>query len=85
MMKALIAGYGLCAALALATITSPASANGRQPSADATPTARATPTEARPAKRYCVVYSVTESRIPRKVCKTRDEWMHDDDFDPLNP
>jgi hypothetical protein len=83
-MKILVAGFVGCAAMALTTIASPALANARQPSTDATPAASATPASAVKAKRYCVVYSVTESRIERKVCKTRDEWMRDDNFDPLN-
>lgn len=34
-------------------------------------------------KRYCIVQSMTGSRLPKKICKTRDQWMTDDGFDPL--
>lgn len=36
-------------------------------------------------KRYCVVESFTESRLPKKICKTRARWMDEDNFDPLAP
>ena len=36
-------------------------------------------------KQYCVVDTPTGSRIVRKICKTRDAWMREDNFDPLNP
>jgi hypothetical protein len=84
-MKILVFGSAACATLALAMIANPASAGGRQPPEEATPTARATPAKARPAKRYCLVYSITGSRIQRTVCKTRDEWMRDENFDPIDP
>ena len=38
--------------------------------------------EPRAATRYCAVEQVTVSRIPRKVCKTREQWMGRG-FDPL--
>jgi hypothetical protein len=38
--------------------------------------------QAKPATRYCIVDTYTGSRIPRKLCKTRDQWM-DQGFDPL--
>ncbi len=34
--------------------------------------------------RYCVVSTVTGSRIPVKECKTRKDWLAEG-FDPLNP
>jgi len=36
-------------------------------------------------KRYCVDASSTGSRLPKKVCKTRADWIADDNFDPLAP
>ena len=55
--------------------------DARSPDATASPTAEKTQPA---APRYCVVETVTGSRIPTKVCKTRDEWKADG-FDPLNP
>ena len=84
MMKAIFAATTGLAAFAM--IAGPAAANGREPAGDAKPAARATPTtEASSQKLYCVVDMVTGSRIPKKVCKTRETWMRDDNFDPLNP
>jgi len=34
------------------------------------------------AQRYCVVDSVTGSRIPLKICQTRAQWL-EEGFDPL--
>lgn len=36
-------------------------------------------------KRYCVSDTIVGSRLPKKVCKTRAQWMADDNFDPLAP
>jgi hypothetical protein len=36
-------------------------------------------------KKYCVVDTPTGTRINRKTCKTRQQWMSQDQFDPLNP
>lgn len=37
-----------------------------------------------PAKptRYCVVEQVTGSNIERKTCKTREQWIKQDGYDP---
>jgi len=35
-------------------------------------------------KRYCVKGSITGSRLDRKACKTRAEWLNEG-FDPLDP
>jgi len=35
--------------------------------------------------KYCVIDSVTGSRIRQKICKTRGEWIKENGFDPLNP
>ncbi|MCP3731696.1 hypothetical protein M9978_14810 [Sphingomonas sp. MG17] len=34
-------------------------------------------------KRYCAKHSATGSRIAKKVCKTRAQWIDEDGFDPL--
>lgn len=34
-------------------------------------------------RRYCVVDTITGSRMPRKVCKTRKEWLGEG-VDPLD-
>lgn len=46
-----------------------------QPSADAKPVKD---------KRYCVEGAITGSRIGRKECRTRAEWLKEG-FDPLDP
>lgn len=35
------------------------------------------------ARKYCVVDTVTGSRLAHKVCKTRQDWISQDGFDPL--
>ncbi|WP_066585851.1 hypothetical protein [Sphingomonas pruni] len=71
---------------ALTTIAASAQAAGPTPAGDVTPVANATPTAPPSAStKYCIVDTVTGSRIAKKVCKTRDAWMREDGFDPLNP
>lgn len=84
MIKSLFAAAAL-AGLALSTAATAADAKDRvaanAPAADAgAPTAA--PAKAEP--KYCLVDTVTGSRIPAKVCKTRSEWKKQG-FDPLNP
>jgi len=44
---------------------------------------QATGADAKPAPaKYCVVDSSTGTRIPKKVCLTRDDWLKRG-FDPL--
>jgi hypothetical protein len=77
---------GVVAIAALTAIGESARAAGPMPAVDAVPQANATPTAApSPQTKYCIVDTVTGSRITKKVCKTRDAWMHEDGFDPLNP
>jgi hypothetical protein len=40
--------------------------------------------QASPDQRYCVDVTVTGTRIPRRTCHTRADWMAQG-FDPLNP
>ncbi len=84
MTKTFMTGFATIAALTM--ITGSAQGVGRKATGDAAPTARATPTAApSPQTKYCVVDTVTGSRIAQKICKTRDAWMREDGFDPLNP
>jgi len=77
---------GVFAIAALTTIAGSAQAAGPRPAADTAPATSATPTATpSPQTKYCIVDTVTGSRIPKKVCKTRDAWMREDGFDPLNP
>ncbi|MEG3088606.1 hypothetical protein [Sphingomonas sp. PB4P5] len=74
---------------ALIAATSPAFADTGRASAEPTAnvtsnTAPAQTTSAKPvtAKRYCVIDTVTGSRLPQKTCQTREQWL-DQGFDPL--
>jgi hypothetical protein len=44
--------------------------------------ARAAAVKASPETKYCVVQTFTGSMLPRKVCRTRDEWIAREGFDP---
>lgn len=66
-----LAGFVITAGIATATPRDPL------PNADATPAATATTKAPVAEKRYCVVDSVTGSRIPQRVCKTAREWKAD--------
>jgi hypothetical protein len=84
MIKTFMAGFATIAALTMTAGS--ARAVGPKAIGDAAPTARSTPTaEPSPQTKYCIVDTVTGSRIAKKVCKTRDAWMREDGFDPLNP
>lgn len=52
-------------------------------SADGAVVANSTQAAPSPERRYCVVDTLTGSRVQHKVCKTRKEWL-DEGFDPLN-
>lgn len=41
------------------------------------------PSEKVKDQRYCVEYYVTGSRLPKRSCMTRAEWISQRDFDPL--
>lgn len=85
MIKTMTTGFATAAALTLAAGS--AQASRPQPTGDEAPAARATPA-AEPTTRqktYCIVDTITGSRISRKICKTREAWMREDGFDPLNP
>ena len=84
MIKTMMTGFATVAALALAAGS--AQASRPQPTGDEAPAARATPAaEPTTQKKYCIVDTITGSRIAQKICKTREAWMREDGFDPLNP
>jgi hypothetical protein len=60
------------AAPALATGPDGATTNGTVPDTG----------KPKPNQRYCVVFSITGSILPHKVCKTRADWLAEG-FDPL--
>ena len=84
MIKTMMTGFATIAALTM--VAGSAQAFGPHPTGDEAPAARATPAaEPTPQKKYCIVDTATGSRIPQKICKTREAWMREDGFDPLNP
>lgn len=73
------------AALLAATLTLGATvafAAPVDPSKARAPSARVAAAKVSPDTKYCVVDSFTGSRVPRKVCRTRDEWIAREGFDP---
>jgi hypothetical protein len=55
---------------------------------DTAPSAPSQPSEASAPKaqtRYCVSETPLGSRLPKKTCKTRAQWIADENFDPLAP
>ncbi|WP_066658067.1 MULTISPECIES: hypothetical protein [unclassified Sphingomonas] len=68
------------AALIVAT-AAPAFARDTAPSAPQSSEASAPKAETR----YCVSETPLGSRLPKKTCKTRAQWIADDNFDPLAP
>lgn len=78
--------FMLLATSALSIATAPVIAGEARPAAMLAPPAlegSTHATTAQRAQRYCIVNSVTGSRIPRRTCKTRAEWLADENFDPL--
>ena len=53
-------------------------------SANTTTPGTSAPKEQNGARRYCIVDTVTGSRIPVKECRTRADWLKQG-FDPLDP
>lgn len=70
-------------AAAIAMIATPAFAASNDPTTETAKQERAAP-KAPKAQQYCVQDDITGSRMPRKVCKTRAEWISEDGFDPLS-
>lgn len=55
---------------------------------DTAPSGPTQSTEASGSKaetRYCVSETVVGTRLPKKTCKTRAQWIADENFDPLAP
>ncbi|MGY2735171.1 hypothetical protein [Sphingomonas sp. UYP23] len=76
----------LLATSALSIATAPIAAGEARPAAAATSQlieAGARAPTAQRVTRYCVVNQVTGSRIPRRTCKTRADWLADEGVDPL--
>jgi hypothetical protein len=74
---------------AAALVATPAFAAGNDPTTDPAPVKqeRTAPQAAKAPKasqQYCVQDEITGSRMPRKVCKTRAEWIAEEGFDPLS-
>ncbi len=67
----------------LAVVAVPASAADRQ-ATENTPSTAPASAKTPPEKKYCVIDTVTGTRIPQKTCKTRKEWMRDEGIDPLD-
>ncbi|MCA1199979.1 hypothetical protein K9B35_18595 [Sphingomonas sp. R647] len=71
------------AAAALVAVTAvPAMARDTAP-APSNPASSAEAPAPKANTRYCVSETTTGSRLPRKTCKTRADWIADDNFDPL--
>ncbi len=78
----------LALGLGIATLglSGAAQARDRSPASAATPvtdTGATMATDASPTKRYCVISPpITGSRLSRKTCMTRADWLKEG-FDPL--
>jgi len=70
-------------AAVVALVATPAFAAINDPTTDAPKQERAVPKPPKASQQYCVQDDLTGSRLPRKVCKTRAEWISEDGFDPL--
>lgn len=70
---------GLAAAAVLIAVPALAETKPGTPA----PTATASSEQVVKDKRYCIAQTFTGSRLPKKICKTRSQWMDDDGFDPL--
>ena len=52
------------------------------PSKASVASARVAAAKASPNTKYCVVQTFTGSMLARKVCRTRDDWIAREGFDP---
>lgn len=68
------------AALAVGATSASASID---PSKAPAPAAKTSVAKSAATTKYCVVDSFTGSRVPRKFCRTRDEWIAQQGIDPL--
>ncbi|MCG7348111.1 hypothetical protein [Sphingomonas sp. ACRSK] len=75
--------------LGVATVAAPAMAEPRTVPAPATTTESAdtasttSGTKAKRETRYCAETEITGSRLPRRQCQTREDWLRDG-VDPLD-
>ena len=77
--------YLLTAAAVLSVVSAPVSARDARPTTSPEPTAEnARPRAEASRVKYCVMDETTGSRIARKICRTREEWLSEG-FDPLAP
>ena len=63
----------------IATSAIPAYAASNDPT-----TAPAKERKASKGTQYCIQEAMSGSRLPRKVCKSRADWISEDGFDPLS-
>jgi hypothetical protein len=73
----------IAAVVAAAQVAAPGSTPATAPSITAPAQAEGSAARAKPT-RYCVIGTVTGSRIERKTCRTREAWLAEG-FDPLTP
>jgi hypothetical protein len=76
----------IAAAALVAGSTAPAYAMNADPegSVPAAGTAKAQDKSARKTRKVCVETEITGSRLVRKTCKTREQWIKEDGIDPLD-
>lgn len=76
---------GFAAAVIAVGLTTAAHAETKPGAPASAATSQAEP-DAKPVKdkRYCVTGTTTGSRLARKACRTRAEWLSEG-FDPLDP
>ena len=70
------------AALVAGSAIAPASAAVREDPASEAKAGKQSDAKA-PARKYCIAGPVTGTHLPKKVCKTRDEWIAQDRWDPV--
>jgi hypothetical protein len=78
--RSFASGFAVVAAGALAFTAAPAFAGDPKPGEAPQPPAVAKTDKTK----YCIVGEITGSRMPRKTCKTRVQWLQQG-FDPLAP
>ena len=77
------ARLGLALFAAAVTATSASAASPDPDKVVKAPATAAAAAKASGATKYCVVAGITGSRLPRKECRTRADWMGREGFDPL--
>ena len=68
------------ASLAIGLLAAPVQARAAGPTADeqsaeAAPSSRAPKAKPGAATKYCVLEEITGSRIPKKICRSKEEWI----------